>query len=178
MARKAGRPRLEGVQTVPFVRCFRRSLSLMDIDDKPFSYGVRQAILLADMRPNQIACRLGISAQGIYRFLKGTRNLSQSTFDEIGKLLDLSLERWVENGLLSGTPLLDRHRNPVPGGTALSDYLRRAVKADRRSVAEIATAIGVSHQQLYRFLDPSPEKSRGLSQEKLDRLCAVLAFVV
>jgi hypothetical protein len=150
----------------------------MNFDDKPFSYGIRQAIRDSTKTTYEIGKLSGVSAQNLYRFLNegGTRGLSQKSLESLGFHLKLTLVNLGQKDGKSGFPPLvhPKTRKPLPVGTPLTDFLRLAFESTRKPVPEIANAINVSPTQLYRFLDGS----RGLSQEKLDKLCSILRIVV
>lgn len=151
----------------------------MDANETPLTYGVRRAMQDSSWTTYQVAQLSGVSAQNLYRFLSGARRLSQDSLDALGKALQLTLVKSNRgNSLTPGPPLAVKKGMPSPGETPLSGFLRLAVEHDRKGVKEIAGELGVTHQQLYRFLDPTPGKTRGLSQERLDVLCALLGLVV
>ena len=145
---------------------------------KPLSYGVRAAIKDSPKTTYEIGKLSKVSPQNLYRFLdeSGTRGLSQKSLDALGLRLGLTLVNLGRaEGLLGFHPLiLDKTRKPLPEGTLLTDFLRHGFESSRKLVPEIAKVIDVSPTQFYRFLD----KTRGLSLEKLDRLCGLLGLVI
>jgi hypothetical protein len=132
---------------------------------KPLSYGVRKAIKDSPKTTYEIGKLSKVSPQNLYRFLdeSGTRGLSQKSLDSLGLRLGLTLVNMgrAEGLLRFHPPILDKTRKPLPEGTLLTDYLRRAFESSHKLVPEIAKAIDVSPTQFYRFLD----KTRGLSLE-------------
>ena len=160
----------------------------MNANTTPLSYGVRQAIRDSPKTTYEIGKQSKVTPQNLYRFLddERPRSLSQKSLDSLGLCLGLKLTS-------RGRPSLAGHGRDYrivydesgrvvaidklidgPGDDPLSVQLGRAVRLHRKGLEEIAGAIGVSLTQLYRFLD----RSRGLSQEKLDRLCGLMGLVV
>ncbi len=160
----------------------------MDATKTPLSYGVRQAIRDSPKTTYEIGKLTGVSPQNLYRFLDEShpRALSQKSLDSLCVYLKLKLT-YRGDSLLSGQGkdyriVFDDSKRVVPIDTLingpaddpLSVRLGRAVKLHRKDLKEIATALDVSLAQLYRFLDGS----RGLSQARLDSLCALLRLFV
>lgn len=157
----------------------------MDSNKGPLSYGVRGAIRDSGLPPYRFDKLPKVSARNLYRFLNGSRGLAQETIDEIGKFLKLSVT--LDHSPLRPSHLkpyrrvmglgtagdLDRRINDPPDST-LSERIRRAAEMHESTVAEIAGVLKATGTQLYRFLDGS----RGLSQAKLDKLCALLGLFV
>ena len=158
----------------------------MSTGPNTLSDGVRQAILDSGKAPYQFRHLPKVSPQSLYRFIGGTRNLSQRAFDEIGLFLKLNLTH-------ESTYSLKGHRMDYrlvfeeskrsksvdemirgTGASSLSKQLGNAVKLHRKGLEEIASIIVVSSTQMYRFLDGT----RGLSQVKLDALCSALKLFV
>ena len=150
----------------------------MDAHPNPLIYGVRQAIRDSPKTTYEIGKQSKVSPQNLYRFLDegGTRGLSQKSIDSLGLHLGLTLVCLGRaDGLLRfHPPILDKTGKRLPEGTPLTDHLRRAFESSRKLVPDVAKAIDVSPTQFYRFLDGT----RGLSLEKLDRLCGLMGLVV
>lgn len=148
----------------------------MNASATPLSYGVRQAIRDSPGTTYEIGKQSKVSPQNLYRFLddEHPRALSQKSLDALGVHLKLTLVKTIRGQLTHHAPIPDKDGKPLPEGTPLTDYLRRAFEVSRKVVPEVAREVGVSTTQFYRFLD----RSRGLSQEKLDRLCGLMGLVV
>lgn len=148
----------------------------MNANTTPLSYGVRQAIRDSPKTTYEIGKQSKVSPQNLYRFLddERPRALSQKSLDALGVHLKLTLVKTIRGQLMYHAPIPDKDGKSLPEGTPLTEYLRRAFQVSRKVVPEVAREIGVSTTQFYRFLDGT----RGLSQEKLDRLCGVMGLVV
>jgi hypothetical protein len=146
--------------------------------ENPLSYGVRQVIEDSGKTIYRIGEDSKVSCRNLYRFVAGTRRLSQESFDEIGKILKLTIVMKVRGQLTYYHPISDEKGATYPVGTPLSDYLRRAVKVSKKGIKEISKALGITQTHLYRFIAGAPDKSPGLSQAKLDKLCVLLGLRV
>ena len=158
----------------------------MPSNEQPLSGGVRQAIIDSGNVPNQFRHLPKVSPQSLYRYIGGTRNLSQRAFDEIGLFLKLNLTYDRKLSLLGHGKdyrlVLDRSKRVIDidklirgsGEEPLSRQLGNAVKIHKKGFEKLASMIDVSTTQMYRFLDGT----RGLSQDRLDALCSTLNLLV